>query len=49
MKIKAAVCLLKNWITEGVLKSPFFEDTAVSKEVSLCPFCFLIALMICTS
>ena len=31
------------------LKSPFFKDTAVSEEVSPCPFCFFAASMICTS
>ena len=31
-------CTLKNENTEGVLKSPFFKDTAVSEEVSPCLF-----------
>ena len=35
--------------TEGVLKSPFFKDTAVSEEVSPCPFCFFATPMNFTS
>jgi hypothetical protein len=30
--LKTAVFFLKNKITGGVLKSPFFEDTAVSRR-----------------
>ena len=30
-------------------KSPFFKDTAVSEEVSPCPFCFFATPMIFTS
>ena len=48
-EIKAAVFFSKNKNTGGVLKSPFFKDTAVSEEVSPCPFCFFTAPMICTS
>ena len=33
----------------GVVKSPFFKDTAVSEEVSPCPFCFFATPMIFTS
>ena len=40
---------MKKWINGGVLKSPFFKDTAVSEEVSLCPFFFFAASMIYTS
>ena len=49
MKIKAAVFLLKKWIYGGCGKVAFFKDTAVSEEVSPCPFCFFAASMICTS
>ena len=38
----------KNGSTEGVVKSPFFKDTAVSKEVSPCPFSLLIVHLIYT-
>ena len=34
--------------TGGVVKSPFFKDMAVSKEVSPCPFSLLIAPLIYT-
>ena len=33
---------------EAQLKSPFFKDTAVSKEVSPCPFSLLIVHLIYT-
>ena len=32
-----------------MVKSPFFKDTAVSEEVSPCPFCFFATPMIFTS
>ena len=39
---------LKNGFTEGVIKSPFFKDTAVSEEVSPCPFLLsVIPLILC--
>ena len=39
----------QNGFTGGVVKSPFFKDTAVSEEVSPCPFCFFATPMIFTS
>ena len=46
---KPPFSFFKNENTEGVIKSPFFKDTAVSEEVLPCPFCFFKAFMICTS
>ena len=49
MIFQAAVFLFEKVEYGGVISAPFFKDTAVSEEVSPCPFYFSIAFMICTS
>ena len=47
-EIKPPFSFWKNGFTEGVIKSPFFKDTAVSEEVSPCPFLLsVIPLILC--